>query len=212
MNAPALITARPIQSPRYTNATVTLETFERWFIVNSAALRGYWAELQQHDDELTQSDFLLFCQCQYDSARMQANVSHRPVSGECLRSSVAVLEADTSGESCRESSPTMEESAAGRADDHSVCSRLAHVTGSESPTSAATACKSSSQGQKDVSTDPRTAGVGALYPVTCRERYYEAASRILEEEGQIWTHDNADELGHVIQKWIEETRNNWEPR
>lgn len=50
------------------------------------------------------------------------------------------------------------------------------------------------------------------YPVTCRARYYDAASRILEEEGQIWTHDNADELGHVIQKWIEETRNNWEPR
>jgi hypothetical protein len=57
-----------------------------------------------------------------------------------------------------------------------------------------------------------TAGAGSLYPVTCRARYYDAASRILEEEGQLLTHDNADELGHVIQKWIEETRNNWEPR
>ena len=81
------------------------------------------------------------------------------------------------------------------------------------PTSAATACKSSSQGQKDVPTaDLGTAGVGSLYPVTCRARYYDAASRILEEEGQLFTHDNADELGHVIEKWIEETRANWEPR
>lgn len=57
-----------------------------------------------------------------------------------------------------------------------------------------------------------TADAGSLYPVTCRARYYDAASRILEEEGPLFTHDNADELGHVIQKWIEETRNNWEPR
>ena len=57
-----------------------------------------------------------------------------------------------------------------------------------------------------------TADAGTSYPVTCRARYYDAASRILEEEGQLFTHDNADELGHVIQKWLEETHNNWEPR
>jgi hypothetical protein len=57
-----------------------------------------------------------------------------------------------------------------------------------------------------------TAGAGSFYPVTCRARYYDAASRILEDETNLFTHDNADELGHVIQKWIEETRNNWEPR
>lgn len=57
-----------------------------------------------------------------------------------------------------------------------------------------------------------TADAGSSRQVTCRARYYDAASRILEEEGQLLTHDNADELGHVIQKWIEETRNNWEPR
>jgi hypothetical protein len=51
-----------------------------------------------------------------------------------------------------------------------------------------------------------------LYPVTCRARYYDAASRILEDELGLHSHDNADELGHVIQKWIEETRNNSEPR
>lgn len=143
----------------------------------------------------------------------QHESTHRPISRESVCASVAVLEADTSGESCHESSPTMEESVAGRADDHSVCSRLAHVTGSESP-----------EPQQPMPGSPAlvegssptagigTADAGSLYPVTCRARYYEAASRILEEEGQIWTHDNADELGHVIQKWIEETRNNWEPR
>ena len=58
----------------------------------------------------------------------------------------------------------------------------------------------------------RTASADVSYPVTCRARYYDAASRILEDELGLHTHDNADELGHVIQKWIEETRNNWEPR
>lgn len=55
--------------------------------------------------------------------------------------------------------------------------------------------------------DAGTAGV--VYPVTCAARYYDAASRILEEESGpgLHSHDNADELGHVIQKWIEETRN-----
>lgn len=150
MNAPALVTARPIIRPQYMNEPVTLETFERWFIVNSAALRGYWAEQQQLDDELTQSDFLHFCQCQYDIAK--------------------------------------------------------------SPTSAVTACKSSSQGQKDDSADLGTAGVGALYPVTCRARYYDAASTILEDEPRLFSHDNANELGAVIQQWIERKRENWEPR
>lgn len=57
-----------------------------------------------------------------------------------------------------------------------------------------------------------TAGAGSLYPVTCRARYYDAASRILEEEGQLFRHANADELGHVIQQWIEQKRNNLVPR
>lgn len=60
--------------------------------------------------------------------------------------------------------------------------------------------------------DSGTAGVGILYPVTCAARYYDAASKILEDEPNLFTHENADELGHVIQKWIEETRDNWEPR
>lgn len=65
---------------------------------------------------------------------------------------------------------------------------------------------------EDPHAGPGTAGVGSLYPVTCRARYYDAASRILEDEPNLFTHDNADELGHVIQKWIEETRNDREPR
>lgn len=120
-----------------------------------------------------------------------------------------------------------------RDDTHAIASHLF-------PPSAATACKSLSQGQKDdphagigtadAGASPRCKSCGAPlyalydsctqcltaqtseYPVTCRARYYDAASRILEDEPQLFTHDNADELGHVIQKWIEETRNNWEPR
>lgn len=57
-----------------------------------------------------------------------------------------------------------------------------------------------------------TADAGISKQVTCRARYYEAASKILEDELHLLTHENADELGHVIQKWIEETRENWEPR
>lgn len=93
-----------------------------------------------------------------------------------------------------------------RGDAHAIASHMF-------PPSAATADKSLSHGQKDAPTaDPGTAGVGSLYPVTCRARYYDAASRILEDEPNLFTHDNADELGHVIEKWIEETRENWEPR
>lgn len=58
--------------------------------------------------------------------------------------------------------------------------------------------------------DARTAGV--VYPITCEPRFYDAASQLLESEPHLNTHDNADELGHVIQKWMDETRNNWEPR
>jgi hypothetical protein len=60
--------------------------------------------------------------------------------------------------------------------------------------------------------DARTAGVGSLYPVTCRARYYDAASTILEDELRLFTHDNANELGAVIEQWIERKRANWEPR
>lgn len=83
-----------------------------------------------------------------------------------------------------------------------------------SPGSAATAPECNRAGQERPSTtaDIGTADVSNLYPVTCAARYYDAASRILEDEPRMFTHDNADELGHVIQRWIEETRNNWEPR
>lgn len=62
--------------------------------------------------------------------------------------------------------------------------------------------------------DTGTAGVGDLYPVTCEERYYDAASRILEDEGRLAgnPHDNANELGALIEAWIHRARNNWVPR
>jgi hypothetical protein len=87
----------------------------------------------------------------------------------------------------------------------------------KSHASTDTANKSLSHGQEDV---PH-AGLGSVETgisakgdreVTCRARYYDAASRILEDELGMHTHANADELGHVIQKWIEETRENLEPR
>jgi len=60
--------------------------------------------------------------------------------------------------------------------------------------------------------DTGTAGVSDPYPVTCRARYYEAASRILEEEGQLFTHENSNELGALLEQWINDARDNWEPR
>lgn len=61
-----------------------------------------------------------------------------------------------------------------------------------------------------------TAGFGAakasvFYPVTCRARYYDAASTILEEELNLHSHANANELGAVIEQWIASKRNNWAP-
>lgn len=44
------------------------------------------------------------------------------------------------------------------------------------------------------------------YPVTCRARYYDAASRILEDELGLLSHANANELGAVIEQWIEQKR------
>lgn len=68
-------------------------------------------------------------------------------------------------------------------------------------------------GQKD---DPTagigTADAGILYQVTCRARYYDAATKILEDEMPLFTHQNADELGLVIERWIAKKRDNWEPR
>lgn len=62
--------------------------------------------------------------------------------------------------------------------------------------------------------DTGTAGVSDLYPVTCEARYYDAASQLLEDEGPLAgnPHDNANELGALIQQWMEKARNNWEPR
>lgn len=121
-----------------------------------------------------------------------------------------------------------------RGDTHGIASHMF-------PPSAATADKSYviSHGQKDVPTaDPGTAGVGTsarckscgaplyasydsctqcltaqtcAYPVTCRARYYDAASRILEEEPRLLRHENANELGHIIEQWIERKRGNLGP-
>jgi hypothetical protein len=90
------------------------------------------------------------------------------------------------------------------------------------PASADTARKSymTSQGQKDVP----NAGLGSveagtsakrdreLYPVTCRAHFYDIATKILEDELRLLTHTNADELGLLIEQWIEKKRENWEPR
>lgn len=79
--------------------------------------------------------------------------------------------------------------------------------------SADTANKPLSHGQKDVPTASLgSVEAGLPYPVTCRARYYDAASRILEEEGQLLTHDNTNELGALIEQWINDARDNWEPR
>lgn len=64
-----------------------------------------------------------------------------------------------------------------------------------------------SHGQKDIpQADIGTADVGNLYPVTCRARYYDAASKVLEDELNLFTHDNANELGALIEQWIEHKR------
>lgn len=49
------------------------------------------------------------------------------------------------------------------------------------------------------------------YPVTCRARYYDAASRILEDELRLFRHENANELGSLIEQWIERKRSNLGP-
>lgn len=49
-------------------------------------------------------------------------------------------------------------------------------------------------------------------PLACEDRYYEAASTILEDDDQLFSHDNCNELGALIQQWIEDARENWEPR
>lgn len=56
-----------------------------------------------------------------------------------------------------------------------------------------------------------TADAGSLYPVTCRARYYDAASNVLEDELHLFTHDNANELGAIIEQWIERKRDNRVP-
>lgn len=83
-----------------------------------------------------------------------------------------------------------------------------------SPTSAATVCKPLSQDKNEVSPTAGigTADAGPSYPVTCRAHYYAAATTILEDELRLLTHENADELGLLIEQWIERKRANWEPR
>jgi hypothetical protein len=158
MNAPALITQRPIMRPSYMNAPISLETFERWCIVNYHQLRRYWLELQECTGaNATTGEFVEWAQCQYDIAKR---------------------------------SPTS-------SDPQSPRNRISSAPAGES--------------------DGATAGLGAAkaslpYPVTCRARYYDAASRILEDELQLFTHDNCNELGALIEQWINDARDNWEPR
>lgn len=57
-----------------------------------------------------------------------------------------------------------------------------------------------------------TADAGTSYPVTCRAHFYDIATKILEDELRLLTHTNADELGLLIEQWIERKRANWEPR
>lgn len=59
--------------------------------------------------------------------------------------------------------------------------------------------------------DARTASVSASYPVKCEPRFYDAASQLLENEPPLFTHDNCNELGALIEAWIHRARNNWEP-
>lgn len=66
--------------------------------------------------------------------------------------------------------------------------------------------------EEDSQAGSRTAGAGSSKQVTCRARYYEAASKILEDELHLFTHENADELGLLIEQWVERKRDNWEPR
>jgi hypothetical protein len=70
------------------------------------------------------------------------------------------------------------------------------------------------EGSSSPCADLGTAEVSVLYPVTCEPRYYDAASRILEDEECLAgnPHDNCNELGALIQQWIEKARDNWEPR
>lgn len=49
-------------------------------------------------------------------------------------------------------------------------------------------------------------------PLACEDRYYEAASKILEDDDQLFSHANCNELGALIQQWIADARENWEPR
>lgn len=66
-----LITIQPIERPRYISEPVTLENFERWFICNHAELLRYWEELEQWSDRpSTTSDFVAWCQVQFDIARL----------------------------------------------------------------------------------------------------------------------------------------------
>jgi hypothetical protein len=111
-----------------------------------------------------------------------------------------------------------------RDDTHAIASHLF-------PPSADTANKSLSHGQKDdhqaglgsvgagISARCKSCGAPLYalydsctqcltaqtpeYPVTCRARYYDAASKILEDELHLFRHDNANELGALIEHWIE---------
>lgn len=86
------------------------------------------------------------------------------------------------------------------------------------PGAAATTRHSQDETGKEGSSpcaDTGTAGVSDLYPVTCEARYYDAASRILDEEEHPLAgnpHDNANELGALIQQWIHDALDNWEPK
>jgi hypothetical protein len=50
------------------------------------------------------------------------------------------------------------------------------------------------------------------YPVMCEEKCYEAASDVLEDEADIFNHAACNELGLIIQAWLQRKRDNHEPR
>jgi hypothetical protein len=85
----------------------------------------------------------------------------------------------------------------------------------DSPASTDTANKPymTSHGQEDTPhAGLGSVEAGTLYPVTCGERYYNAANQILEDESHIWTRENCNELGALIEQWISDARDNREPR
>lgn len=98
-----------------------------------------------------------------------------------------------------------------RRDSHEIASHLIPTSSdSQSPRNRFSSAPAGVS--EDTTADFGAAKASILYPVTCRARYYDAASTILEDELHLFNHANANELGAVIEQWIATKRNNWEPR